>query len=287
MDEHQCLRQELERTKAMSEVQSAEMLQIRQECHQFELEIARRNKSQAALRETSEKLKRQANDLKDELTTAVWALQEAEAEEDALRSKLVSSPDRRKRDLQERRDRLEKEKEECARLEAMLQECKTATTNMRHASKEMQPLLTALQDLQEAALSYADYIRQMEETLEKASSIQKQSIQLAEATTEVERAIHRTDEKIVAQRKQHQMQLQAAQESLEMAKSQLLMVEKDRREGMLRLQEGEAEVRALEAAMEKESFKTDQEIASMVAEFEVIQRDFIERDNRRMALLMG
>ena len=57
-------------------------------------------------------------------------------------------------------------------------------------------------------------------------------------------------------RKQGTMKMDAAQDRLDTAKAQLVLVEKERREGMARVEAGEAEVRALEAQMQQEQQKT-------------------------------
>jgi uncharacterized protein YdcH (DUF465 family) len=63
------------------------------ECEKLEMEIAHHNQVQAAAREETTALKKEANDLKDEVFTAGWHVQELEAEEEKLRLQIVSSPD--------------------------------------------------------------------------------------------------------------------------------------------------------------------------------------------------
>ena len=98
--ENALLNEQFETTKLESNTKFQEMDEVERECEELEIEIARNNKLQAAKREEATELKRQANDLKDEIATATLALQEAQAEHDSLASKIVSSPDRRAHELE-------------------------------------------------------------------------------------------------------------------------------------------------------------------------------------------
>jgi chromosome segregation ATPase len=279
------LTEQLDHTAADSHVKYSEMEQVITDCQELELEIARNNKLQAAAREEASAFKKQANDLKDQLATAQWALQEAEAEEESLRSKIVSSPDRRKRDLTAKKERLEKDKEECSNLQMELQDCKTKAMNVQQATKDMQSVLVVLEELQEEFSRYEQLVRQSEETIEKIEANEKKAADILEVTEETERYLHRSEEKIVYQRKQHKMQVEAAHDALEMVKSQLLSVEKDRRDGMARVEAGETEVRALEAAIELARAKTQEEIQAMIAEYHETEKLYLARNNKRMTAI--
>jgi chromosome segregation ATPase len=279
------LTEQLDHTAADSHVKYSEMEQVITDCQELELEIARNNKLQAAAREEASAFKKQANDLKDQLATAQWALQEAEAEEESLRSKIVSSPDRRKRDLTAKKERLEKDKEECSNLQMQLQDCKTKAMNVQQATKDMQSVLVVLEELQEEFSRYEQLVRQSEETIEKIEANEKKAADILEVTEETERYLHRSEEKIVYQRKQHKMQVEAAHDALEMVKSQLLSVEKDRRDGMARVEAGETEVRALEAAIELARVKTQEEIQAMIAEYHETEKLYLARNTKRMTAI--
>ena len=69
---------------------------------------------------------------------------------------------------------------------------------------------------------------------------------------------------------------------IEISKEQLLLVEKERREGMARVEAGEAEVRALEAQMNAAQEQTDKEIAELIAEYKETEKAFLMRNEKRM-----
>lgn len=279
------LNRQLEVTEKVSQSKFQEMEEVVRECQELELEIARNNRLQSSAREEATALKKKANDLKDELATSVWALQEAEAEEERLRLQVVSSPDRRKAEMAHRRERLDKVKQECATLEKELQDSKTKILNVKQISKDFDSINTTLEELQLQATKYSDVVKRLEEVQGKIQASEKQSFEYTKATEQAERELHRMEDKIVHQRQQHKMQMDAMQEALEVAKSQLLDVEKDRRDGMARVEAGEAEVKKLEADMEREKYKTAQEIQAMIREYQETEMLFLERNAERMALI--
>jgi chromosome segregation ATPase len=279
------LHDQLTQTETSSQTKNSEIQGIAKECQDLEVEIARSNKLQAAAREEANALKRRANDLKDELATAVWALQETEAEEEQLRGQIISSPDRRTADVAKARDELDAVKAEAARFEEETELGKTSYRNLNKALKDVTSVMTNLDDLQKEYDRRTDLNRKLEETFKTVAVKKNEHKDLLEETQQADRDVSRTEEKISAQRKQHQVQIEALQDALETAKSQLLHVEKERREGMLRIQEWEAEVKRLEGAIEKERLETKQEMDRMTAEYKEYERGFLDMDRRRQELL--
>jgi hypothetical protein len=277
--------EQLDHSAADSHIKYSEMEQVITDCQDLELEIARNNKLQAAAREEASAFKKESNDLKDQLATAHWALDEAEAEEEALRSKIVSSPDRRKMDLAGKRERLEKDKEECSNLQIQLQDCKTKAMHVQQATKGMQSVLVVLEELQEEFARYEHLVRQSEKTIEKIQTGEKKTADVLGVTEDMERYLHRSEEKILYQRKQHKVQVEAAHDALEMVKSHLVSVEKDRRDGMALVEAGESEVRAIEAAIKLSRVKTQEEIQTLIAEYKETEKLYLARNNKRMAAI--
>ena len=255
------------------------------ECNELEVEIGRDNRIQATLREEAAQLKRQANDMKDELTAAEWTLEELEAKEQNLRAQIVSSPERRKQEAEELRARVQLGKKENSAIEHKIQQCTTSVRNLQKTEKDLLATTTMLRDLHQSATKYMDLVQSIDDIKAKTAEQTKKLQELVEETKQTQRKLHRSDEEILAQRKQHAMELEAAQEALDSFKSQLLVVEKDRREGMLRVQKGEAEVQAIKAAMEAERVKTEREIQQMIAQYKKAERCFMERDRARRAVL--
>jgi len=94
------------------------------------------------------------------------------------------------------------------------------------------------------------------------------------------------EEKIAHNRKQHKIKMDALQMSLEAANTELLLVEKDRRDGMARVEECEAEVRSLEAAIADETKNTDDEIKEIIHTFKAMENTILEK-NRQLILAVS
>ena len=255
------------------------------ECSELEVEIGRDNRMQATLREEAAQLKRQANDIKDELTAAEWKLEELEAQEESLLSHVVSSPDRRRKEADELLERVQREKQENTEIEEKIQNCKICQRNLKTAEKDLVVTTGMVEELHQSAVKYMDLVKSVEDTITTVSEKEKQLQQIEDETKQKQRSIHRSEEDAIAQRKQHALELEAVQESLDSFKSQLLVVEKDRREGMLRVQQGEAEVQAIKEAMEFERAQTEREIGELITEYKKAERRFIERDIARRSVL--
>lgn len=280
--ENALLNEQFEAIKMESNIKFSEMDEVERECEELEIEIARNNKLQAAKREEATELKRQANDLKDEIATATLALQEAQAEYDTLSAKIVSSPDRRAHELESQKAALEHEKNESKALEEKLQSAKTKILYVNQAVRDI-PEIT---DLMEETLEAGHKLKQVQEQIGEASSeaaaIDKKTSAIVDEMEESEAALHRNEDKLSHVRKQAKVKMDAAQEALDVAKEQLLMVEKDHREGMNRVEAGEAEVRAMEAQIEEERKRTQEEISQLMFEYHQTEKRIIEENSKLM-----
>lgn len=266
----------------MSKEKSDELEAIAKECQVLEGEIAKQNKLQTEAREEANTLKRQANDLKDELATAQWTLQEVEAEEEQLRGQIVSSPDRRKAEVKTARDELDKLKANVIKLDDSVQRGKTYCRNLKQAIKDVTAISGSLDGLQQTYNRHSEISQKVEKTLQDIAAKTNEQKVLIEKVEEADRDVNRSEEKIEAQRKQHHIQMGALQEALDHAKTQLLQVEKERRDGMIRIQEWENEVRRLEDEIETERATTQEQTNQMISEYKVVEEEFLEIDRKRM-----
>lgn len=243
------------------------------------------NRRQANVRDEASQLRRQANDLKDELTAAKWNLEEMESQEENYRAQVVSSPERRCREVEEARNRALREKKENASLESEIQDQKTAKNNLQSAERDLGITTPKLDEIYRSAQKYIALLRALDDNKAQLADRKKQHNELGQKIDEAERRVNRANEKILAQRKQHKLQLEATQEAIDTEKSRILVLEKQRREEMLRIQQGEAEVAALRVAMEEERQKTEDDIREIVAEYKKHEKIFLERDRLRLEAL--
>ena len=286
-EEHNAITADYAETEKSTEQKKKELDLIMEECRELESQIAHENKLQSAAREEANSLKRQANDLKDELATAEWTLQEMEAEEEQLRTQVVSSPDRRKKEVTTARDHLDSLKAQVAEVEDATQRGKKSSRNIQQALQDVTAIVGNLDDLQQTCDRHVDTGRQLEKARQEITVQKNRHQTLLEQTQQAERDVGREDGKIEAQRKQHEIQIKALQEALDVAKTQLLQVEKERRDGMIHIQKWEQEVKRLEQEVEQQQLATQDETDGMVAEYKLLEEEFLQQDFQRMAKLQS
>lgn len=285
--ENEELRGQLEQVQAESSIKMEEFDRVAKECQELESEIARSNKLQASKREEATLLKKEVTTLKDELASATWTLQETQAEEEVLKGQIVSSPDRRKRELLGKKEYLEKEKEETRHLQQEITNGKAKMVRLQQAIKDLQDTMVLQRQILDEASKYEEAKNQVEETTKEVEANQVKTSEIEESTEEAERSLFRLEEKLSHMRKQSKMKMDAVQDRLEIAKEQLLIVEKERRDGMARVEAGEAEVFALKEQMNIEQEQTEEEIASMVSAYKELEESFLNRNKKRMQAIQA
>lgn len=279
------LQEQLNIVLAESDQKMEEFDMVAKECQELESDIARSNKLQASKREEASQLKKEMTRFKDELAAATWSLQETLAEEERLQGQVVSSPSRRKRELDTKKDTLEKEKAETRRLQQEITDGKTRAARLQQAIKDIQETITLQRNVLEEASKYEEAADHLEAADKEVETNQEKASELEEKTEESERSLARLEEKLTHTHKQSKMKMDAVQDNLDIAKEQLLIVERDRREGLARVEAGEFEVRSLKAHMKAEQEKTEEEIAVIVAEYKGLEQSFLKRNEQRMLVI--
>jgi kinetochore protein Nuf2 len=283
--ENEELRGQLQAVLAESSIKMEEFDKVAKECQELESEIARSNKLQASKREEATLLKKELMTLKDELASAAWTLQETLAEEEVLKGQIVTSPDRRKRELHDKKFNLEKEKEETRRLQQEISNGKAAMIRLQQAIKNLQETMI-LQRLVLDEASKCDEIKsKAEKTTKEVEANHAKTLEIGDSIEEAERSLFRLEDKLSHMRKQSKMKMDAVQDRLDIAKEQLIIVEKERRDGMSRVEAGEAEVRALKEQMKKEKEQTEEDISILITAYRKLEEQFYKRNERRLAAI--
>jgi len=107
MDDHEALKQHLGEAKNLNHEKQLEQEEAEAECKEMEMELAQQNKIQASIRQETLVLKKNANQLKDEIDTLSITLRELQAEERQFSAKVVHSPEKIKMELAEANKELE------------------------------------------------------------------------------------------------------------------------------------------------------------------------------------
>ncbi len=101
------LEEELEKVKTLNQSKMLERDQAMAECKEMELDIAQQNRKQASIRQETYILKKNANELKDQIANLSISLRELQAEERQLSKEVVDSPDSIKFELATAQQQLE------------------------------------------------------------------------------------------------------------------------------------------------------------------------------------
>lgn len=279
-DENSKLHALLEQKEQDSAFKSQEMQEVIAECEELEMEITRKNRLQAAAREEAAVLKKQANELADQLTTAGWALEEAQVEEENLRRQIVTSPERRQAQLAHKREQVQHVKDEAQFLEKELGNSKGMIVRAKALEQDIIVVTKQLEELEERALQQSNLENEYKVSQSQLSANEKCHSETQQAIVLAERELNRVQEMAVHQKQQQLLQQQAVQEAIDAAKASLLQVEKDRRQDMARVQAGEAEVLHLQKLLENkrdEMEATHQNMRNELEQTAVLYLDRLEK----------
>jgi kinetochore protein Nuf2 len=281
--EHAELTKLLEQAQADADIQMAEYDEVAKQCQELESEIARSNKLQASKREDAAQLKKQANAIKDELATLSWKLQELQAEEEGLKSQVVSSPDRRKRELESKKEVLDQYKAETRKMQQDIADGKATATRMQQAIDDFKKTIELQKQVLEEAGRYKEMDSKLQETNQDVRATADKTAEIEDKANEEERGLLRLEEKLTHMRKQAKMKMDAVLDQIDIGNEQLLIVERERREAKARVEAGESQVITLKAQMEEEQEERRREIQEIVDQYHVLERAFYERNKKRMA----
>jgi chromosome segregation ATPase len=219
------------------------------------------------------------------LATVSLALQEAQAEHEALRSRIVSSPERRKRQLQDENAALDYERKESKALDEKMQEIKTKIMHVTQAIKDVPEVTDMIEEAVVGAKKQIHLKEQLDTTRVDKDFILKKKAAILEQVEEAQGSLNRMEEKIAHMRKQTKVKMNAAQEALEQATTQLIAVEQDHLDGMARVEAGELEVKAMEASIEREREKTLAEMKAMIADYHEMERKVLQQNAKLMGAI--
>ena len=280
--EHANLLKDLDDAKAATDECWKEIEEVENDCAEIEAEITQQNKLQASLREESKHLKRKANELKDAIATVAIELEEAQVEDRKLSAQVVKSPARVKSEMNVMMASLEKAKGESANAEKEANLVKRKIANVSKARGIVEEATNIMMDIGTEKTKYEGVVDEIKDRASSIASTKKRTAEFTEQMEDYEKQVHRVEEKIEHTRKQGRTKLDAAQEALDNAQRELLLVEKGRRDGMARVEASEAEVRTLEAEIEKDQRDARAEIAEMIEEFRSFEAVALEHDTKLM-----
>lgn len=285
-EDNSSLHGKLEQLKQQSAGEVKIIEQVEEECAEIESKIGILNKQQAAIRHESGELKKKANDLKDRNATISIAIQEGQAEEKKLASQIVQSPERVKREMTSATERLENERKESLQLERDAQKMKTCVTNAGKALKDVAKATTALEEVESEVAKFENAQEEIRTAQGKIVDHEEKKAEAEMAAKDAERGLNKYEEKTTHLRNAASVKTSQAQSHLLESQTELMKVEKTRRDGMARIQAMEAEVRNTETMMDDEEITNAKEVEDMIAQYRKMENVVLEHQKGLMKQLV-
>ena len=159
--EQEMLNQQLESEKQDAEKKWEEAKMVGGDCEDIEIEIARQNKLQTAVRQESQELKTRANELKYQIDEADIVIQELAVKERKFSSQIVESPDELKEDISSSSSKLEEERKVCEEAE---ENAKTVYQYVKQVTKAQDDVVEATTLIRQVVDDKVKYEKSLEES---------------------------------------------------------------------------------------------------------------------------
>jgi chromosome segregation ATPase len=166
-----------------------------------------------------------------------------------------------------------------------MQEIKTKIMHVTQAIKDVPEVTDMIEEAVVGAKKQIHLKEQLDTTRVDKDFILKKKAAILEQVEEAQGSLNRMEEKIAHMRKQTKVKMNAAQEALEQATTQLIAVEQDHLDGMARVEAGELEVKAMEASIEREREKTLAEMKAMIADYHEMERKVLQQNAKLMGAI--
>mmetsp|Transcript_42978 Transcript_42978/g.84473 ORF Transcript_42978/g.84473 Transcript_42978/m.84473 type:complete len:460 (-) Transcript_42978:9-1388(-) len=273
------IRNTLEEAKQAAMQDNGALQEVYAEISEVEAEIAQLNEQNMVGRREIDDNKKKYNAMKDAVETASLSIQELKNEENKLLVQIVPSPERLQKDMSTLEAAVDAERKESSAIEKQARSMKVAVTNVTSSTESVSESIDRLQEvrgeLDKENILHAD-VRNSKENVTK---ITKKLTQLKDDTDFAKRQLHKYEEKLVLIRKQGNIKKDAAKQALDDAQTKLLQVEKDRRDGVARIDVYEEKHKLLESAIENEAKATKEEVSLMIAEFQKMAKTIIDHNS--------
>lgn len=262
-----------------------EVNMIEKKCSLLEAEIASQNKLQASIRQESTELKKRANELKDKIATSVLTINEMEAEKKALMTKVVEDPGKVIKKLNELKNSIRIEREAYEIVQNDMCASKLKLMNVMKAEKDLINVMSLMNDLKSAMIKF-DGIKAEVQTMNVRILKKDKEIQRIQQNCDMlKHEIYIIEENFENSQKQTKAKIKSAQDSLDRAKDELILVEKDRDQNIERVEANEVETRSIVVEIEREKKKTQFEIADIIEVFKKMEQQVIESDKKIFSLI--
>jgi len=272
------LEQELEVARQLNNSKLLERDAAMKECKEMEADIAAQNRKQASIRQETYILKKNANELKDQIANLSISLRELQAMERQLEKEVVDSPDRIKFELGEAQQMLDKVKRQIGLKEGERKVVQTKLQNAMKAEGDTRRLMHTMEEMEGKVQEYEVVVEDLDDVqrrLEGAEGALEEKMKEKEG---LEKKLQIIEQRKVETSKLLHKALHQSQKEVQLATNKLGVVEKDRSDGFARIEESQQRVQELESRMEDERKRALEVVTSRIESFRKFEKTYIEQE---------
>eukprot|EP01082_Thalassiosira_pseudonana_P009894 g8763.t1 g8763 contig34:45082-46637(-) len=285
-EEHMTLQDRLEVARSENHAKMLEQDAAEAECQEMEAEIAQQNKIQASIRQQNNLLQKSANDLKDQIANLSIALRELQAEERQLSKEVVHSPDRIKLDLAMVTKSLEDVKAMIGEREEERKLMMKRVENTMAGEECVRRTMTVMEEMETKVQEYEVVVEDLEDVQGRLEEMERGVEDNTRVKGEQEMHLRALEKQRLDITDKLSKELESSKNELTTATNKLGIVEDQRLDGIAKIEASQKRVEELEAHIEKEKKRTENEISARIASFHKFEKGFLAKEKMTMDRLL-
>jgi hypothetical protein len=163
---------------------------------------------------------------------------------------------------------------------------KTCAANAGKALKDVAKATTALEEVENEVGKFQNAQEEIRTAQGSLSNHEEKKAEAEMAAKDAERGLNKYEEKTTHLRNAASVKTSQAQSHLLESQTELMKVEKTRRDGMARIQAMESEVRNTETMMDEEEIANAKEVEDMIAQYRKMENVVLEHQKGLMKQLV-
>mmetsp|Transcript_14393 Transcript_14393/g.22204 ORF Transcript_14393/g.22204 Transcript_14393/m.22204 type:complete len:455 (-) Transcript_14393:86-1450(-) len=272
------LEEELEKVKRVNQSKMLERDQAMAECKEMETDIAQQNRKQASIRQETYILKKNANELKDQIANLSISLRELQATERQLSKEVVDSPDRIKFEFDSAQRRLEDVKRLIDEKEMEREVVQLKLQNGMKVEGDVRRVMHVMEEMDGRVQEYEMVVEDLEDVTHRLEGAERALEEGRKEMVDQEKKLRIVESQKAETSQLLHKALYQSQKEVQAATNKLGEVEKDRSDGFARIEESQRRVQELESSMEDERKRAMKVVNSRIASFHKFEKMYNEQD---------
>ncbi|GAQ80464.1 hypothetical protein KFL_000540390 [Klebsormidium nitens] len=270
-EENLQLTSELKRIEAERAADRPAVEELERETSGLQVTIVALNKEQAALNKENHRLKQQANELADQLASEKFALLEAHQERAELRGKIVESPEKLQRTLEELGAAVERERAAIGEAERRARDLQAKLECCGKVEREVMKTVKLMEEAEAEIAKYKTVSRDAKAAKAKIKANEDTAWELDRVLQHLQRQHQSAMERLQRLEQQGALKREAAVAALEEARALKAEAEAEHKETMAKLTERQTQTREVQAKIADVRSAHEQEIALLTAKYDSLQ----------------